>query len=170
MPRGMVTGGSRAIKSSAFYQGVPEDFDHWAGMGNDLWSFHELLPCFWQIETDVDCRDDFHGTDGPTFVHHSRPQDWPPTQQAFYDACRASGFSDCLDHNSPDATGVGQGITNNHNRVRFSTVQGYLDPSRHRLNLTIRPNCRVYRLFFHGLRAYGARVESGGETFTVEGD
>ena len=170
VPRGRVTGGSSAINSSAFYRGVPEDFDHWAEMGNDLWSFRELLPYFRKIETDVDCRDDFHGADGPIFVHHSRREDWHPAQQAFYDACRAAGFSDCPDHNSPDATGVGPGITNNHNRVRFSTALGYLDPSRHRLNLTIRPNCTVRRLLFHRTRAAGALVESGGETFIVEGD
>ncbi len=175
VPRGKVTGGSSAINSSAFYRGDPEDFDHWAALGNDRWSFRELLPYFRRIETDVDHRDDFHGTEGPIFVHHSKREDWHPAQEAFYNACRGVGFPDCPDHNSPDATGVGPGITNNHNRVRFSTALGYLEPSRHRLNLTIRPNCTVHRLLFQGgstssPRATGALVESGGETFTVEGD
>ena len=170
VPRGKVTGGSSAINSSAFYRGDPEDFDHWAALGNDRWSFREVLPYFRKIETDVDIQDDFHGTDGPIFVHHSRREEWHPAQEAFYGACRAAGFPDCPDHNSPDATGVGPGITNNHNRVRFSTALGYLAPSRHRLNLTIRPNCTVHRLLFQGNRATGALVESGGETFTVEGD
>ena len=96
-------------------------------------------------------------------------------QEAFYNACRAAGFPHCSDHNSPDAAGVGPGVTNNHNRVRFSTALGYLDPSRHRLNLTIRPNCTVRRLLLQGgstgsPRATGAVVESGGEKFSVEGD
>ena len=175
VPRGKVTGGSSAINSSAFYRGGPEDFDHWAALGNDRWSFRDVLPYFRKIETDVDHRDDFHGSDGPIFVHHSHRQDWHPAQEAFYNACRAAGFPDCPDHNSPDATGVGPGITNNHNRVRFSAALGYLEPSRHRLNLTIRPNCIVHRLLFQdgstaSPRAAGVLVESGGETFTVEGD
>ena len=170
VPRGRVTGGSSAINSSAFYRGDPEDFDHWAALGNDRWGFREILSYFRKIETDVDHSDDFHGTDGPIFVHHSRRQAWHPTQEAFYSACRAAGFPDCPDHNSPDGTGVGPGITNNHNRVRFSTALAYLDPSRHRLNLTIRPNCTVRRLLFQGNRATGALVESGGEAFTVTGD
>ena len=175
VPRGKVTGGSSAINSSAFYRGDPEDFDHWAALGNDRWSFRELLPYFRRIETDVDHHDDFHGTEGPIFVHHSKREDWHPAQEAFYDACRGAGFPNCPDHNSPDATGVGPGITNNHNRVRFSTALGYLEPSRHRLNLTIRPNCTVHRLLFQGgstgsPRATGALVESGGERFSVEGD
>ena len=170
VPRGRVTGGSSAINSSAFYRGDPGDFDHWAALGNDRWSFREVLPSFRKIETDVDHRDDFHGTNGPIFVHHSRRDQWHPSQDAFYNACRNVGFPDCPDHNSPNATGVGPGITNNHNRVRFSTALGYLDPSRHRLNLTIRPNCTVRQLVFRKNRAHCALVESGGETFTVEGN
>ena len=170
VPRGKVTGGSSATNSSAFYRGDPEDFDHWAALGNDSWSFREVLPYFRKIETDVDHHDDFHGTDGPIFVHHSKREDWHPVQDAFYEACRTAEFPACQNHNSPDATGVGPGISNNHNRVRFSTALGYLDPSRHRLNLTIRPNCAVRRLLFQRSRATGAVVESGGETFTVEGD
>ena len=170
VPRGKVTRGSSAINSSAFYRGDPEDYDHWAALGNDGWTYREVLPYFRKVETDVDHRDDFHGTDGPIFVHHSQRDAWHPAQEAFYNACRAAGFPDCPDHNSPDATGVGPGITNNHNRVRFSTALGYLDPSRHRLNLTIRPNCTEHRLLFHRNRATGALVESGGEMFAVEGD
>ena len=170
VPRGKVTGGSSAINSSAFYRGDPEDFDHWAALGNGRWSYQEVLPYFRRIETDVDHQDDFHGTDGPILVHHSHREYWHPTQEAFYNACRSAGFPDCPDHNSPDATGVGAGITNNHDRVRFSTALGYLEPSRHRLNLTIRPNCTMHRLLFQSNRATGALVESGGERFTVEGD
>ena len=170
VPRGKVTGDSSTIKSSVFYRGVPEDFDHWAALGNDRWSFREVLPYFRKIETDVDHHDDFHGADGPIFVHRSRREDWHPTQYAFNDACRAAGFPNCPDHNSPDASGVGPGTTNNHNRVRFSTALGYLEPFRHRLNFTIRHDCTVHRLLFQGKRATAVLVESGGGTFTVEAE
>jgi choline dehydrogenase len=170
VPRGKVTGGSSAINSSAFYWGLPEDFDTWASWGNDQWSFNQVLPYFRKIETDVDYHDDYHGTEGPIFVHHSRREDWHPTQLAFYNACRAAGFPDCPDHNSPSASGVGPAISNNHNRVRFSTALGYLSQCRHRLNLTIRPDCVARRALFDGNRAVGVVAESGGEMFTVAGD
>ena len=80
VPRGKVTGGSSAINTSGFFRGVPEDFDNWAALGNDRWSFQEVLPYFRKIETDVDHHDDFHGTDGPIFVHHSHREDWHPAQ------------------------------------------------------------------------------------------
>jgi len=170
VPRGKVTGGSSAINSSAFYRGVPEDFDAWASQGNDEWSYEKVLPFFRKSETDVDQHGDFHGADGPIFVHHSNPAAWDATQRAFFDACRASGYEEADDHNHPDSNGVGPGVTNNHNGVRFSTALGYLSQARHRLNLTVRPNCQVQRIIFRGNRATGLLVESNDETFTVEAD
>ncbi|MFQ6030115.1 MAG: GMC family oxidoreductase N-terminal domain-containing protein, partial [Dehalococcoidia bacterium] len=125
VPRGKVTGGSSAINTSAFYRGVPQDYDSWAALGNDEWSFPKVLPYFRRLETDVDQQGDFHGSDGPIFVHHSQRRDWSPGQVAFYSACRNAGFPDCPDHNSPDATGVGPAISNNHNQFRISTSLGY---------------------------------------------
>jgi choline dehydrogenase len=170
VPRGKVTGGSSAINTSAFYRGVPQDFDAWAALGNDAWDFQQVLPYFRKLETDVDRQGDFHGSEGPIFVHHSHREDWSPEQVNFYNACRNAGFPDCPDHNSPDAAGVGPAISNNHNRVRFSTAIGHLSQARHRLNLTIRANCLAQHILFQGPRAVGVSVESDQETFSVEGD
>ena len=170
VPRGRVTGGSSAINSSAFYRGVPEDFDAWASRGNDEWSYEKVLPFFRKSETDVDQRGDYHGAEGPIFVHHSNPSAWDAAQRAFFDACRASGYEEAEDHNHPDSNGVGPGVTNKHNGVRFSAALGYLGQARHRLNLTVRPNCHVHRILFQGNRASGLLVESGGQTFTIESE
>ncbi|HIM37741.1 MAG TPA: mycofactocin system GMC family oxidoreductase MftG, partial [Dehalococcoidia bacterium] len=56
------------------------------------------------------------------------------------------------------------------NGIRFSTALGYLNPARHRLNLTIKPNCVTRKIIFDGKRAVGVEVESGGERFTVEAE
>ena len=170
VPRGKVTGGSSAINSSAFYRGTPEDFDAWAARGNDAWSYEQVLPFFRKLENDADQRDDFHGTEGPILVHHSNAESWHPTQKAFYAACVASGHPHTDDHNNPDSSGIGPGISNNHQGVRFSTALGYLDETRHRLNLTVKSGCHVKRILFEGKRAVGLEVESGGQTFTVEGE
>ena len=170
VPRGKVTGGSSAINSSAFYRGIPDDFQAWSDMGNDEWGFDKVLPYFRRLETDVDRHDEHHGSDGPIFVHHSDRSQWHSTQTAFYDACVDAGFPETQDHNEPGSEGVGPSITNNHNRVRFSTSLGYLSQGRHRLNLTIRANCAAQRLLFDGKRVTGVEVESSGDIFSVEGD
>jgi choline dehydrogenase len=170
VPRGKVTGGSSAINGQVFLRGMPEDYDTWASFGNDQWSFQKLLGYFRKIETDTDFHDDFHGTDGPIIAHRFKREEWLPAQVAFYNACRAAGFSDNPDFNNPDGTGVGPLPFNNPNGIRWSTALGYLNQSRHRLNLTIRPNCMVHRVRFDGQRATGVDAESGGERFTVEGE
>ena len=171
VPRGKVTGGSSAINGQMFLRGVPEDYDSWAAMGNDQWSFLHLLEYLRRIESDTDYgHGDFHNSDGPIIVKRFKPEEWFPDQRAFYDACRAAGFPDSPDHNAPDASGVGPIPNNNPNGVRWSTALGYLDPARNRLNLTIRSNCMVRRLVIAGKRVAGVEVESGGERFTVEGE
>ncbi len=171
VPRGKVTGGSSAINGQVFLRGVPEDYDSWAALGNDQWRFQDLLQYFRMIETDTDFgTDDFHNSDGPIIVRRFKSDEMLPDQQAFYDACRAIGIPDSPDHNLPDASGVGPCPVNNPNGIRWSTALGYLSMARHRLNLTLRPNCTVHRIVFEGKRAVGVEVESGGEKFIAEGD
>ena len=167
-PAGRVVGGSSAINGQVFLRGVPEDYDGWASFGNDQWGFESLLPYFRKLETDTDFHDDFHGSDGPIIARRFKREEWLPAQRAFYNACRAAGYSDSPDHNHPDAAGVGALPFNNPDRVRLSTALGYLNQARHRLNLTIRPNCAVRRIVFDGKRATGVVVESGGDIFDLQ--
>jgi len=167
--RGKVVGGSSAVNGQVFLRGVPEDYDSWAALGNDQWSYLNVLPLFRKLETDVDIRDDFHGSDGPIPVRRDSRQDWRPFQAAFYEACVAAGYLEDTDMNNPDSTGVGPVPVNNSGGIRMSTALTYLDPARHRLNLTVKPNALARRILFDGDRATGVMVESGGEQFTVEG-
>ena len=175
VPRGKVTGGSSAINGQVFLRGMPEDYDAWASLGNDNWSYEKVLPFFRKLETDMDFSDDFHGTEGPIIARRFKNSaDWPPMQTAFYNAAKAAGFPDGPDQNNPDVTGIGPTPYNNPNGIRWSTNIGYLGMSRHRLNLTIRPNCMTRRLIITDTgtdrRATGVEVESGGETFVAEGN
>ena len=176
VPRGRVTGGSSAINGQMFLRGVPEDYDAWAEMGNAEWNFQGVLPFLRLIETDTEFGgDDFHNSDGPIIARRFARGQLMPEQAAFYDAALAAGFPDSPDQNHPEASGVGPSPLNNPNGIRWSTALGYLNPARHRLNLTIRPNTMVRRILFEGdsggaPRAVGVEVESGGERFVVEGN
>jgi choline dehydrogenase len=171
IPRGKVTGGSSAINGQVFLRGVPEDYNLWAQRGNDEWDYESCFEYFKKLETDLDFGDqDLHGSDGPIPARRFKPDEWHPDQKAFHAACLAAGFSDVPDHNDPNATGVGPIPLNNPNGIRWSTALGYLNPVRHRLNLTIRANSAIQRLLFEGTRCVGAEVESGGERFKVYGE
>ncbi|ETX00810.1 MAG: hypothetical protein ETSY1_09885 [Candidatus Entotheonella factor] len=167
--RGKVIGGSGAINAQVFLRGLPEDCDDWAAQGNDEWSFLKVLPFFRQLETDLDVQDDFHGTDGPIPVRRLDRSEWQPLSRAFHQAALASEFPDVADMNHPDATGVGPLPMNNPENLRVSAALAYLNPKRHRLNLTVKADVMAQRIRFEGQRAVGVDVVSGGEMFTVEG-
>ena len=170
VPRGKVVGGTSAINGQVLLRGIPEDYDSWAAMGNDEWEFIKVLPYFRKLETDTDIRDDFHGFDGPIPVRRHKQETWLPVQRAFYDACSTANYPHDPDMNNPDSWGVGPVPMNNPEGVRMSTALTYINPQRHRLNLTIRANVVVRKVLFDGTRASGVEVESGGEVFVLEGD
>ena len=170
VPRGKVVGGGSAINGQVFIRGVPEDFDTWASHGNDLWAYTRVLPYFRKMETDQDFDDDFHGSGGPIPVRRHKRETWLPFQEAFYQSCLEAGFPESPDLNHPEATGVGPILFNNCAGIRMSTALTHVNPSRHRLNLTIRANVLAMRVLFQGNRAIGVEVESGGERYTVEGN
>lgn len=169
VPRGKVMGGSSAINGQTFIRGAPEDFDTWAEWGNKEWSYLKVLPYFRRMETDQDFKDDFHGTEGPIPVRRHPRETWPPLQEAFYQACVALGFPEYPDNHHPDSTGISMRAENNIEGVRMSMALNYLDPVRHRLNLTVRAGVTVTKILFSGAKAVGVNLESGAEKFQVWG-
>ena len=170
VPRGKIVGGSSAINGQVFLRGIPEDYDNWASWGNDEWSYIKVLPFFRKLETDTDIVDDFHGSDGPMPVRRHKREDWLPLQNAFQESCEAAGYPETYDHNNPDSWGVGPFPMNNPNGVRMSTALTYINPNRHRLNLTIKGNVTVNRILFDGRKAVGVEAESEGEVFFLGAD
>jgi choline dehydrogenase len=168
-PRGRVVGGSSAVNAAIALRGVPADYDEWASLGNDAWSWEDVLPYFRRLEDDPDGTAHVHGRGGPITICRWREDELIPTQRAFLEVCRRLGFPEVADHNHPDATGVGSFPQNRRDRLRISTATAYLLPARERPNLTIRPHCLVQRILFDDRRAVGLDVESGGEQARVYG-
>ena len=168
--RGKVTGGTSAINHQIFLRGTPEDYDNWAAQGNDEWAYIKVLPYLNKLETDLDIRDDFHGSSGPIPVRRHLAESWLPLQKAFFEACLDSGIPEDPDMNGPASGGVGSMPLNNPGGVRMSTALGYLNLCRYRLNLTIKANVSVQRVLFNGNRAIGVQAKSGPEEFILEGN
>ena len=168
--QGKVIGGGSSINGQAMQRGMPEDFDAWASMGNDEWSYTKVLPFFRKYERDLDIRDDFHGTDGPMPVRRRQTGEWPDIQKAFHLACLDAGYHVVEDTNGANPAGVGVRPSNNVDGLRISAAVSHLAPMRHCLNLTVRGEVFVRKVLFEGKKAVGVEVESGGEVFNVEAD
>ena len=161
-------GGGGSINGQVYLRGIPQDFDDWASWGNEEWSYTKVLPYFRKAETDLDIKDDFHGTEGPLPISRKVGETWPVIQTAFHTACLQQGHDPTEDMNGVNPTGVGVVPMNNQNGVRMSTAITHLGPMRHRLNLTVRGNVFVRKVLTDGGKVTGVEVESGGEVFTVE--
>ena len=173
--RGKVIGGSGSVNGQVFLRGLPEDYDSWAEQGNTEWSYVNVLPFFRKLETDMDVRDDFHGSEGPIPVRRVPRQEWLPVYEAFHQSTLDAGYPYDPDMNNPETTGTGAVPMNNPGNIRMSAALSYLNPVRHRLNLTVRGGVSARRVLFEAgstgsLQAVGVEAESGGERFAVEGE
>lgn len=167
VPRGKVVGGSSALNGTVFIRGVPEDFDGWAALGNDEWSYEKVLPYFCKLESDQDFQDDLHGANGPIPVRRPKTNEWNTVQQAFVQTCLDAGFPEDPDMNGPTSIGVGALPLNNIDGIRMNTAITYLTPNLHRPNLTVWGETLARRIVFDRRRAIGVEAERQGRPIVV---
>jgi choline dehydrogenase len=158
-PRGRVVGGSSAVNTAIALRGLPEDYDGWAALGNDEWSWQKLLPVFVAIEHDHDFAAPYHGTDGPIPIRRYRPEELAPFQAAYMRLCEALGYPVWQDNNDPASTGAGAHPMNREGRRWISVAEAYLAPARARDNLTICPGALAVRVLLQGEQAAGVEIE-----------
>jgi predicted dehydrogenase (TIGR03970 family) len=169
--QGKVIGGGSSINGQAMQRGFPEDFDSWAALGNTEWSYEKVLPYFRRSERDLDIQDNYcHGSEGPMPVRRRQTGPWPAIQQAFHAACVQAGFGTTPDTNGLHPAGLGVAPSNNIDGVRVSAAMAYLNPVRHRLNLTVRGRVFVRKIVIENGRATGVEAESGGTIFHVDAE
>jgi choline dehydrogenase len=160
LPSGKVVGGSSAVNTAIALRGVPEDYDGWAALGNDDWSWEAVLPYFRRLEHDVDFAGQYHGNDGPIPIRRHREDELAPVQLAFLRAMRALGYPETADNNAPDSTGLGFHPMNKLDGTRMSVATCYVEPASGRGNLEVRGNCVTSRLILDGNRASAVEVIS----------
>jgi choline dehydrogenase len=170
-PRGRVVGGSSAVNTCIALRGMPFDYDEWAALGLREWAFHECLPAFKRLETDLDFDNEWHGTEGPIPIRRHPPEELVPWQAAFLDACAELGFPSCADSNDPTTTGAGPHAMNKVDGQRMSAARTYLTARvRARPNLAILANTVVRRVRIDRHRVQGIEIERFGAVRELRAD
>ena len=167
--RGRGVGGSTAINGHVTLRATREDFDEWARLGCQGWSWADVLPSFIRLESDLDFADrPYHGDSGPIPIGRPTDARLSPLDRAFRDAAIALGYGCSPDHNAPNATGVSPMAISAPHGTRTSTGTAYLEPARRRPNLRIITDALVDRVTFDGLQATGVEAisPSGRVSFT----
>jgi 5-(hydroxymethyl)furfural/furfural oxidase len=154
-----LVGGGSSINGMMANRGIPADYDEWARLGAQGWSWDEVLPYFRRLETDLDFDGPLHGKDGPIRIRRLPRSVWPGFTRAVAETLTRRGFSYAEDQNG--SFGEEQfpiAISNAENR-RVSAAIGYLNAEvRRRPNLHIWPRTVTLKLLVEGTQVVGARL------------
>ncbi len=164
-PRGKTLGGSSAINAMLYIRGHRDDYDHWADLGCDGWSFDEVLPLFKRAEGNERGESELHGGGGPLNVSEQKSP--RPISRAFIEAANQCQIRTNDDFNGPEQEGVGHyQVTQFHdakrNGERCSAAAAYLHPNSKRSNLTIITRAHASKILFEERRATSVQYRQKG--------
>jgi len=165
-PRGKVLGGSSAVNAMVYIRGHPNDYDHWAGLGNEDWAWEDVLPYFKRAEHNERFANQYHSNEGPLNVTDLISPN--PLSEIFVEAGEAIGLPRNDDFNDGEQEGVGFYQVNQQDGRRQSVADAYLKPVMDRPNLSVQTDVLVTHVRFEGTQAVGVEYESGGETVKVD--
>ncbi len=171
-PRGKVIGGSSSINGMVYVRGHARDFDKWAELGADGWSYADVLPYYRRLETwHSDSHDGnyggdagWRGKDGP--LHIIRGPASNPLFQVFIQAGQQAGYEVTGDYNGKKQEGFGALEQTIWKGRRWSAANAYLRPALKR------DNCDLIRAFARKIviengRATGVEVERYGRVEVI---
>ncbi len=164
-PRGKMLGGSSSMNAMIYIRGHRTDFDRWSELGNDGWSYREVLPYFKKAENQERGADEFHSTQGLLNVADLCLVN--PLSHAFVEAGRELGFPANYDFNGAKQEGFGVYQVTQKGGKRCSAAAAYLKPILNRSNLTVLTKAQVTRLNLTGNRVSEVEFLHDGKTKTV---
>ena len=150
-----------SLEVKNLFDAQAQDFDGWAQMGNQGWSYEDVLPFFNRMEAyDGDGDERFRGRTGPLRVTNPEPRE--PIFQALIKAAGEVGIAHNPDYNGAEQDGIAMSQATIASRRRMSTARCYLDPIRKRGNLRIETGALTESLLLEGKRCVGVRYSVAG--------
>lgn len=164
-PRGRVLGGSSSINAMCYTRGHAQDYDEWARLTDERWSYSNVLPLFRKAEDQAHGANAFHGAGGPLSVEDLKFRN--PLSGVFVDAGVEAGLPRNTDFNGGQQRGVGFYQVTQRDGRRCSAAVAYLRPALRRSNLVVKTRCRVERVLFDRDRAFGVEYTRAGRRVRV---
>ncbi|MGE0355875.1 MAG: GMC family oxidoreductase [Burkholderiales bacterium] len=163
--RGRVLGGCSTINAMVYMRGQREDYDHWASLGNEGWSWDEVLPVFREHEDFFAGASEFHGAGGELRVEEPRVR-WA-VLDAWREAAEECGIPKIAEFNRGDNFGNAYFHMNQKRGRRWSATNAWLRPARGRPNLSVATNAHATRLAFE---QRDGRRRATGVAFATDGN
>ena len=165
-PRGRVLGGSSSINGMVYVRGNPFDFDEWEMLGANGWNFKNCLPYFKRVENHKIKNSIYTGNEGAVSISGGNNMK-NPLYNAFIDAAIEAGYEKTEDYNGYQQEGFGQKFMNVDSGIRASTSHAYLNPVKHRKNLTIFSKSLVTKIIFKNKKACGVELTRNNKNYSI---
>jgi choline dehydrogenase len=165
-PRGKGVGGSSNINGMLYIRGHARDYDIWRQLGNEGWSYDEVMPYFKKAERNQNGESEFHGGDGelgvsnPVFSNN-------PLHKTFINAGIEAGYPYNEDLNGATQEGFGPAQQTIWNGKRESTGQSFIKPVLDRKNLIISKMSVTKKLLFKGNKCIGLEYIKNKTVYSV---
>lgn len=165
-PRGRTLGGSSAINAMLYVRGQKQDYDHWQALGNEGWSFKDVLPYFKALEHQERGECKFHGVNGPLNVADSVSK--PSINEDFIQAAIQAGYPENSDFNGASQEGIGYYQVTQKNGLRHSAAKAFLTPALTRKNLTVITETQVEQIIIENKIAVGVKFKKHGKIHEIK--
>ena len=165
IPRAKVLGGCSSINGMMYSRGQFQDYDTWAELGLEGWSYADILPYFRRSETNWRGQSKVHGDTGPLTTSRLNSLALP-INKALLSAAKNENYEVIDDF----ADGTGEGFSapdfTVHQGKRASTSARYLHPIKSRPNLQIITGALTTKILFN---EDDETPQAIGVEFTVDG-
>ncbi|EFN68710.1 Glucose dehydrogenase [acceptor] [Camponotus floridanus] len=161
--KGKALGGSSTLNAMLYIMGNDEDYNEWSRMGNEGWSYDEVLPYFKKSQScghghSDEWRSKYCGHDGPLNIRYFNYTN-PDVFEMVLDAAREMDIPilDVINNGEKFiGYGVAQGTLDKGRRM--STSKAFLSSIKDRSNLYVMKSTRADAILLDGTRAVGVRV------------
>ncbi|XP_063622114.1 glucose dehydrogenase [FAD, quinone]-like [Cydia splendana] len=172
-PRGKALGGSSSINAMFYVRGHREDFNEWRDMGNDGWSYEDVLSLFKKSEAlhdddiSLEEKDKFHNEDG--LLNIGRHSGSHAYSDVFLNAYNEMGVPTVYDLSGKDTVGALKTLATAYKGRRQSTARAFLTPAKERSNLYVMKKTLVSKIIFNAdtNEAIGIEIQQEGETYNI---
>jgi len=166
-PRGKVLGGSSSINGMVYVRGHAKDFDEWQAHGAQGWDYQACLPYFKKAESWYQGENTYRGGKGELGVNNGNEMK-NPLYSTFIEAGAQAGYPVTSDYNGEQQEGFGPMHMTVKGGVRSSTSREYLDPIKHRNNLTVVTGALVSKVCLLDKKATGVEYRVNDKVFQAD--
>ncbi|KAM3963778.1 ecdysone oxidase-like [Aphomia sociella] len=158
---GKMLGGTSMSNYMYYVRGKPADYDNWAELGNDNWSWDNVENYFkkmerYEVGTVVqDGKSSLRGQNGYLGITKAT---WEEKTKRYFEMFKENGRNKVEDYNVDEQLGYSIPQFSIADGIRQSTAAAYLKPIKDRTNIYVLKKSIARKIIFRGKKAKGVEI------------